>query len=255
MIVIQIFQSFQIPFWSRVPPLVQLFFLNLASYQVLPVLPSYSVLIHQPPAQPPLSAPLSCLTLLTWLTELPMSSRPLPPAWLLFMTLQLGVSKPAFPIPAGFPSPNCMSRSHTREGSHRPQKGYLLPACMGSAAGTEDPADYSAVDWLLPRMMWRSWVGKSQRLWVCWSSRYLLGTSSATAHEVSTFQIMKIQNFHHPNNMFCSLADYQTSLWGSKWLILSSHMSVISWHLFFFHSYLWWDAFLSHERSEFRFVF
>lgn len=126
MIVIQIFQSFQIPFWSRVPPLVQLFFLNLASYRVLPVLPSYSVLIHQPPAQPPLSAPLSCLTLLTWLTELPMSSRPLPPAWLLFMTLQLGVSKPAFPIPAGFPSPNCMSRSHTREGSHRPQKGYCM---------------------------------------------------------------------------------------------------------------------------------
>lgn len=55
-----------------------------------------------------------------------MSSRPLPPAWLLFMTLQLGVSRPAFPIPTGFPSPNCMSRPHPKEGSHRPQEGCLL---------------------------------------------------------------------------------------------------------------------------------
>lgn len=112
--------------------------------------------------------------------------------------------------------------------------GVLAPACLGSAAGTEDPADYSAVDWFFPRMTWRSWAGKSQQLWLCWSFHYLFGTSSTTTHEVCTFQIMKTQNFYHPNNMFCSLASYQNSLWGRKWLTLFSHLSVISWHLIFF---------------------
>lgn len=63
----------------------------------------------------------------------PAGSRPRPSASLLssFMTLLLDVSRPAFPIPAGFPSPNCTSRPHCRERSHRPWQGYSLPARLG----------------------------------------------------------------------------------------------------------------------------
>lgn len=145
-----------------------------------------------------LSMLLPCLT-----TQLPCtdgarhspsaSSRPLPSAWLLssFTTLLLDVSRPAFPIPLGFPSPNCTSRPHSRERSHAPWQGYSLPVRLEKVCwdcGRHGLLSYGLT--LIPSVtypIWRSWVGKSQQLWLGWSSRYLAGTNPTTTGAVSTF--------------------------------------------------------------------
>ena len=46
----------------------------------------------------------------------------------------LDVSRPAFPIPTGFPSPDCMNRPHSRVRSHVPGQGCSLPVWLGLTA-------------------------------------------------------------------------------------------------------------------------
>lgn len=156
---------------------------------------------------------------------------------LLFYSSVLDVSRPAFPIPAGFPRPNCTNRPHSRECSHVLWLGYSLPVHLGKDCWDWGPHGFLSYG-LTPvpsvtYSIWRSWAGQSQQLWLDSSSHYLAGTSPTTAQRSSYLRDLEKTTFfsYHRVFMFCRLAGYEIFLWWSRWLTLSSHLFMISWHL------------------------
>lgn len=166
------------------------------------------------------------------------SSRPLPSAWLLssFTTLLLDVSRPAFPIAAGFPSPNCMSRPHSRERSHTPWQGYSLPVwprkdcwdwgpyglfSYGLTCSQCNTLYLKVMSWEEPAALARLIFPLSgwHKPHHYWCSFYLLD-----------FENPKLFSYHSVF-MFSSLAGYEIFLWWNRWLTLSSPLFIISWHL------------------------
>lgn len=107
----------------------------------------------------------------------------------------------------------------------------------GRTAGIEHPMDSSVMGWLLfpcvTYSIWRSQVGKSQQLWLDSSFPYLVGTNPTTTQGSSYLQDLEKTRFfsYHPVFIFCRLAGYEFVLWWSRWLTLSSHLFMISWHL------------------------
>lgn len=114
--------------------------------------------------------------------------------------------------------------------------GYLLPAHLGKDCWDWGPhASHTYGLTLAPSVtgsLWRSQAGKSQQLWLDSSSPYLVGTNSITTQCSSYLPDLEKTKFfsYHPVFMFCRLAGYEI-LWWSRWLTLSSHLFMISWHL------------------------
>lgn len=174
-----------------------------------------------------------------WLdtAHLPAAASSLSMTPLLLYNSVLDVSRPAFPIPAGLPSPNCMNRPHSREHSHALWLGFSLPVCLEKDCWDWGPHGFLSYGLtLVPSVtysIWRSQVGKSQQLWLDSCAPYLVGTNSTTTQCSSYLWDLEKTKFfsYHPVFMFCRLVGYEIFLWWSRWLTLSSHLFMISWHL------------------------
>lgn len=157
-----------------------------------------------------------------------------------------------FPFPLAFPAQMAWADLTPGTIPTRPRRG------MGSPHG-EGRLELKTL-WIaplridfLPRVMWRSWIGKSQWLRLCWSSHYLVGTNSTTTHKVSTFQTLKIQNSSVLTQGLCSVV-----LQGLNFFFDEADGSLcppLCYILAPSSFYLWWDVLLSCEYSEIRFLF
>lgn len=204
---------------------------------------SYPGLLHQPPAQP-CSVLMSCLTAHPPCPDVAGHSPsaaaaafPLSMTPLLLYNSVLDVSRPAFPISAGFPSPNCMNRPHSREHSHAPWLGYSLPVCLGKDCWDWGPnafLSYGAGSCSQCNILYlkvTSWEEPAALAGFVFS---LSGWHKPYHYPCSSYfwDLEKTKFFsYHPVFMLCRLAGYEFFLWWSRWLTLSSHLFMISWHL------------------------